>query len=134
MMSLFSIFNVSSSAMSAQSLRLNATASNMANADAVATKPEDAYKAREPVFQQVMEQNGGVGVRVSGITQSTAPNPALYEPGNPLANKDGYVYSSNVNPVEEMVNMLSASRSYQTNVQMMDTAKNLALRTLQLGQ
>ncbi|ACX96598.1 flagellar basal body rod protein FlgC [Halothiobacillus neapolitanus] len=133
-MSLFSIFNVSSSAMSAQSLRLNATASNMANADAVATKPEDAYKAREPVFQQVMEQNGGVGVRVSGITQSTAPNPALYEPGNPLANKDGYVYSSNVNPVEEMVNMLSASRSYQTNVQMMDTAKNLALRTLQLGQ
>ncbi|MDY0147993.1 MAG: flagellar basal body rod protein FlgC [Halothiobacillus sp.] len=134
MMSLFSIFNVSSSAMAAQSLRLNATASNMANADAVATKPEDAYKAREPVFQQVMEQNGGVGVRVSGITQSTAPNPALYEPGNPLANKDGYVYSSNVNPVEEMVNMLSASRSYQTNVQMMDTAKNLALRTLQLGQ
>ncbi|MDD3576870.1 flagellar basal body rod protein FlgC [Halothiobacillus sp.] len=134
MMSLFSIFNVSSSAMAAQSLRLNATASNMANADAVATKPEDAYKAREPVFQQVMEQNGGVGVRVSGITQSTAPNPALYEPGNPLANKDGYVFSSNVNPVEEMVNMLSASRSYQTNVQMMDTAKNLALRTLQLGQ
>ncbi len=133
-MSLFSIFNVSSSAMAAQSLRLNATASNMANADAVATKPEDAYKAREPVFQQVMEQNGGVGVRVSGITQSTAPNPALYEPGNPLANKDGYVYSSNVNPVEEMVNMLSASRSYQTNVQMMDTAKNLTLRTLQLGQ
>lgn len=133
-MSLFSIFNVSSSAMSAQSLRLNATASNMANADAVATKPEDAYKAREPVFQQVMEQNGGVGVRVSGMTQSNAANPALYEPGNPLADKDGYVYSSNVNPVEEMVNMLSASRSYQTNVQMMDTAKNLALRTLQLGQ
>lgn len=133
-MSLFSIFNVSSSAMSAQSLRLNATASNMANADAVATKPEDAYKAREPVFQQVMEQNGGVGVRVSGMTQSNAPNTAMYEPGNPLANKDGYVYASNVNPVEEMVNMLSASRSYQTNVQMMDTAKNLALRTLQLGQ
>lgn len=133
-MSLFSIFNVSSSAMAAQSLRLNATASNMANADAVATKPEDAYKAREPVFQQVMERNGGVGVQVAGITQSNAPNPALYQPGNPLADKNGYVYSSNVNPVEEMVNMLSASRSYQTNVQMMDTAKNLALRTLQLGQ
>ncbi|HQT43530.1 MAG: flagellar basal body rod protein FlgC [Halothiobacillus sp.] len=133
-MSLFSIFNVSSSAMAAQTLRLNATASNMANADSVATKPEDAYKAREPVFQQVLEQNGGVGVQVSGITQSNAPNPALYQPGNPLANKDGYVYSSNVNPVEEMVNMLSASRSYQTNVQVMDTAKNLALRTLQLGQ
>jgi len=133
-MSLFSIFNVSSSAMSAQTLRLNATASNMANADAVATKPGDAYKAREPVFHQVMEQNGGVGVRVMGMTQSNAPNAALYQPGNPLANKEGYVYSSNVNPVEEMVNMLSASRSYQTNVQMMDTAKNLALRTLQLGQ
>jgi flagellar basal-body rod protein FlgC len=133
-MSLFSIFNVSSSAMAAQSLRLNATASNMANADAVATKPQNAYKARELVFQQGMEQNGGVGVRVAGMTQSNAANPALYEPGNPLADKDGYVYSSNVNPVEEMVNMLSASRSYQTNVQMMDTAKNLALRTLQLGQ
>lgn len=133
-MSLFSIFNVSSSAMAAQTLRLNTTASNMANANAVATKPEDAYKAREPIFQQVMEQNGEVGVRVAGITRSNAPNPALYEPGNPLANKDGYVYASNVNPVEEMVNMLSASRSYQTNVQMMDTAKNLALRTLQLGQ
>lgn len=133
-MSLFSIFNVASSAMSAQSLRLNATASNMANANSVATKPEDAYKAREPVFQQVLEQNGGTGVRVMGITQSNATNPALYQPGNPLANKDGYVYSSNVNPVEEMVNMLSASRSYQTNVQVMDTAKNLALRTLQLGQ
>ncbi|HUX81594.1 MAG TPA: flagellar basal body rod protein FlgC [Halothiobacillus sp.] len=133
-MSLFSIFNVASSAMSAQSLRLNATASNMANANSVATKPEDAYKAREPVFQQVLEQNGGTGVRVMGITQSNAANPALYQPGNPLANKDGYVYSSNVNPVEEMVNMLSASRSYQTNVQVMDTAKNLALRTLQLGQ
>ncbi|MDA3875816.1 MAG: flagellar basal body rod protein FlgC [Halothiobacillus sp.] len=133
-MSLFSIFNVASSAMSAQSLRLNATASNMANANSVATKPEDAYKAREPVFQQVLEQNGGTGVRVMGITQSNAVNPALYQPGNPLANKDGYVYSSNVNPVEEMVNMLSASRSYQTNVQVMDTAKNLALRTLQLGQ
>ncbi len=134
-MSLFSIFDVSSSAMAAQTLRLNATASNMANADSVATKPEDAYKAREPVFSQVLEQNGGgVGVRVLGVTQSNAPNPALYQPGNPLANKDGYVYSSNVNPVEEMVNMLSASRSYQTNVQVMDTAKNLALRTLQLGQ
>lgn len=134
-MSLFSIFDVSSSAMAAQTLRLNATASNMANADSVATKPEDAYKAREPVFSQVLEQNGGgVGVRVLGITQSNAPNPMLYQPGNPLANKDGYVYSSNVNPVEEMVNMLSASRAYQTNVQVMDTAKNLALRTLQLGQ
>jgi flagellar basal-body rod protein FlgC len=134
-MSLFSIFDVSSSAMAAQTLRLNATASNMANADSVATKPEDAYKAREPVFSQVLEQNGGgVGVRALGITQSNAPNPALYQPGNPLANKEGYVYTSNVNPVEEMVNMLSASRSYQTNVQVMDTAKNLALRTLQLGQ
>jgi flagellar basal-body rod protein FlgC len=134
-MSLFSIFDVSSSAMAAQTLRLNATASNMANADSVATNPQDAYKAREPVFSQVLEQNGGgVGVRALGITQSNAPNPALYQPGNPLANKEGYVYASNVNPVEEMVNMLSASRSYQTNVQVMDTAKNLALRTLQLGQ
>jgi len=133
-MSLYSIFNVSASAMSAQSLRLNTTASNLANADSVATKPEDVYKAREPVFQQVLEQNGGVGVGVAGITQSKAPAVARYEPGNPLANKDGYVYSANVNPVEEMVNMLSASRSYQTNVEVMDTAKTLALRTLQLGQ
>jgi len=133
-MSLFSVFNVSASAMSAQSLRLNTTASNLANADSVATKPGDVYKAREPVFQQMLEGNGGVGVRVAGVTQSQAPAVARYEPGNPLANKDGYVYSANVNPVEEMVNMLSASRSYQTNVQVMDTAKTLALRTLQLGQ
>lgn len=133
-MSLFNVFNVSASAMSAQSLRLNTTASNLANADSVATKPEDVYKAREPVFQQALEANGSVGVRVAGVTQSNAPATAKYEPGNPLANKEGYVYSSNVNPVEEMVNMLSASRSYQTNVEMMDTAKTLALRTLQLGQ
>ncbi len=133
-MGLFTIFGVSSSAMAAQTLRLNATASNMANAEAVASSPEQAYKAREPVFAQVLERNGGVGVTTVGVTQSNAPNPAIYQPGNPLADKNGYVYGSNVNPVEEMVNMLSASRAYQTNVQMMDTAKNLALRTLQLGQ
>ena len=133
-MGLFTIFGVSSSAMAAQTLRLNATASNMANAEAVASSPEQAYKAREPVFAQVLERNGGVGVATVGVTQSNAPNPAIYQPGNPLADKNGYVYGSNVNPVEEMVNMLSASRAYQTNVQMMDTAKNLALRTLQLGQ
>lgn len=133
-MSLYDVFNISSSAMAAQSTRLNTTASNLANANVEAASPEAAYKARQPVFQTVLEANGGRGVKVLGITESQAKPVPKHDPGNPLADENGYVYSSNVNPVEEMVNMLSASRTYQTNVQVMDTTKQLALRTLQLGQ
>jgi len=133
-MSLFNVFDVSASAMSAQTVRLNTTASNLANVDSVATTPEDAYKARHPVFQAALNEAGGVGVRMGGIVESQAPAVARYEPGNPLANEEGYVFAPNVNTVEEMVNMLSASRSYQTNVEVMSTARDLAVRTLQLGQ
>ena len=134
----FNIFDIAGSAMSAQTVRLNTTASNLANADSVSTRFEDAYKARHPVFKTVQAGLGanapGQQVQVAGITQSTAEAQARYEPGNPLANADGYVYSSNVNTVEEMVDMISASRSYQNNVEVMNTSKDLMLATLKLGQ
>ena len=125
-MSLFSIFNVAGSGMAAQSLRLNTVASNLANADSVASTPEGAYRSREPLFAAVKNQQGGgsnavgEGVQVLGVTESQAAIPSRYEPGNPLANADGYVFSSNVNPVDELVNMISASRSYQNNVEVMN--------------
>ncbi len=133
----FNIFDIAGSGMSAQTVRLNTTASNLANADSVSSKPEDAYKARHPVFKAVQAELGADGsqqVQVAGITQSTAEAQARYEPGNPLANADGYVYASNVNTVEEMVDMISASRSYQNNVEVMNTSKELMLATLRLGQ
>ena len=112
-MSMFSIFNVSSSAVSAQAQRLNVVASNLANVDAVA---------------------GPAGVRVSAIHESDTPGRKVHDPSNPMADADGYVTHSNVNAVEEMVNMISASRSYQNNVEVMNTAKTLLLKTLQMGQ
>jgi flagellar basal-body rod protein FlgC len=133
----FNIFDIAGSGMSAQTVRLNTTASNLANADSVSTKPEDAYKARHPVFKSVQAAFGaqaGGQVQVAGISQSTAESQARYEPGNPLANADGYVYTSNVNTVEEMVDMISASRSYQNNVEVMNTSKDMMLATLKLGQ
>lgn len=142
-MSLYSIFNVAGSGMAAQSLRLNTVASNLANAESVSGTPEGAYRAREPLFAAVHAQQqstGGSdagaaqGVQVLGITESQAAIPQRYEPGNPLANADGYVYASNVNPVDELVNMISASRSYQNNVEVMNSAKQLMLKTLTLGQ
>ena len=141
-MSLYSIFNVAGSGMAAQSLRLNTVASNLANAESVSGTPEGAYRAREPLFAAVhaQQQSGGKdadasqGVQVLGITESQAAIPQRYEPGNPLANADGYVYASNVNPVDELVNMISASRSYQNNVEVMNSAKQLMLKTLTLGQ
>ncbi|GAA0889589.1 MAG TPA: flagellar basal body rod protein FlgC [Rhodanobacter sp.] len=139
-MSLFSIFNVAGSGMAAQSLRLNTVASNLANADSVASTPEAAYRAREPLFAAVKNSlagNGdapGEGVQVLGVTESQAAIPSRYEPGNPLADADGYVYSSNVNPVDELVNMISASRSYQNNVEVMNSTRQLMQKTLDLGK
>ena len=134
-MSMFSIFNVSGSAISAQSQRLNVVASNLANADAVAGPDGQGYKARQVVFQTVpMEGAASSGVKVSAITESNDPLRRVYNPQHPSADADGYVTQSNVNPVEEMVNMISASRSYQNNVEVMNTAKTLLLKTLQLGQ
>jgi flagellar basal-body rod protein FlgC len=133
-MSMFKVFDVSGSAASAQSQRLNVVASNLANADSVAGPDGQAYKARQVVFQtQLMGAAGAAGVRVSTITESQAEGRKVHDPKHPAANAEGYVTYSNVNPVEEMVNMISASRSYQNNVDVMNTAKNLLLKTLQLG-
>lgn len=133
-MSLFNVFNIAGSGMSAQSVRLNLTASNLANAESVAGRPEDAYKARHPVFQSVLEDASGASVRTAGVVESTARSEARYEPGHPMADEKGYVYASNVNTMEEMANMISASRSFQQNVEVMNTSKELLLRTLRLGE
>lgn len=134
-MSMFSIFGVSGSAISSQAQRLNVVASNLANADAVAGPDGQSYKARQVIFQSVpMGGAGDAGVKVSGIQESEVPGRREYLPHHPAADGEGYVTHSNVNPVEEMVNMISASRSYQNNVEVMNTAKSLLLKTLQMGQ
>lgn len=138
-MSLFKVFDIAGSALSAQSVRLNTTASNLANAESVGGSEQSVYKARHPVFAAMLKSmygadGGGVGVRVLGVTESTAPAEQRYAPDHPLANADGYIFQPNVNAVEEMVNMISASRSYQNNVEVLDTSKQMLLATLRLGQ
>ncbi len=137
-MSMFQIFNVAGSAVSAQSQRLNVVASNLANADTVAGPDGQAYKARQVVFQTALMGAGTdqatAGVRVSTISEDQTPGRKVHDPKHPQADGEGYVTYSNVNTVEEMVNMISASRSYQNNIEVMSTAKNLLLKTLQLGQ
>ena len=134
-MSMFSIFGVSGSAISAQSQRLNVVASNLANADAVAGPDGKAYKARHLTFQTVpMGSDGSAGVRIEGVRESEQPFRKIHDPSHPSADAAGYVTHSNVNPVDEMVNMISASRSYQNNVEVMNTDKSLLLKTLQMGQ
>ncbi len=134
-MSMFNIFNIAGSAVSAQSQRLNTVASNLANVDAVAGPDGQAYKARQVVFQTApMGPESAAGVRVASIQESDQPGRRVHDPANPMADAEGYVTHSNVNAVEEMVNMISASRSYQNNVEVMNTAKSLLLKTLQMGQ
>ena len=137
-MSMMNIFNVSGSAASAQSQRLNVVASNLANADTVAGPDGQAYKARQVTFQTqlVGAQNDptSAGVKVSSITEDQTAGRRVHDPKHPSADADGYVTYSNVNPVEEMVNMISASRSYQNNIEVMNTAKSLLMKTLQMGQ
>jgi flagellar basal-body rod protein FlgC len=136
-MSSFKIFDVAGSGMSAQSVRLNTVASNLANADSVSGDANQVYKARHPLFEAIrssLKANAGTaGVQVKGITENQAAPLARYEPGNPLANADGYVYAPNVNVVEEMVDMISASRAYQNDVEVMNNAKDMMLATLKLG-
>ena len=135
-MSLTKVLDISSTALSAQARRLNATASNLANADSVAGPDGKAYRAKQVVFQAQQVAGGNpaaMGVTVSSVTEDNAPGRKVYDPKHPQADGQGYVTMSNVNPVDEMVNMISASRSYQTNVEVMNTAKNLLLKTLQLG-
>lgn len=137
-MSLFNIFDIAGTGMSAQSLRLNTTASNLANADSVSSSVDQVYRARQPIFSAVLnEAQQGYkkgSVQVHGIVESQASVRSEYNPTHPLANEDGYVFHSNVDPMTEMANMMSASRSYQNNVEIADTSKQLLLRTLQLGK
>ena len=137
-MSMFQIFSISGSAVSSQSQRLNVVASNLANVDTVAGPDGKAYKARQVTFQTVLMNTPdgvpGAGVRVSNITEDQTPGRRVLDPSSPSADADGYVTYSNVNAVDEMVNMISASRSYQNNIEVMNTAKNLLMKTLQMGQ
>ncbi|KAB2319155.1 MAG: flagellar basal body rod protein FlgC [Thiobacillus sp. SCN 64-35] len=134
-MSLFNIFNVAGSAMNAQSQRLNTVASNLANADSATSANGTPYKAKQVVFAAApVGENGATGVNVAGVIEDPSPMKTVYDPKNPLADDKGYVTLPNVNVVEEMVNMISASRSYQSNVEMMNTTKTLLLKTLSLGQ
>lgn len=134
-MSLFNIFNVAGSAMNAQSQRLNTVASNLANADSATSANGTPYKAKQVVFAAApVGENGATGVNVAGVIEDPSPMKTVYDPKNPLADDKGYVTLPNVNVVEEMVNMISASRSYQSNVEMMNTTKTLLLKTLNLGQ
>ena len=133
-MSLLKVFGISGSAVSAQSQRLNVVASNLANAESVAGPDGQSYKARQVVFQTQPTADGSAGVRVASVMEDDAPAKRVYEPGHPMADPTGYVTQSNVNVVEEMVNMISASRSYQNNVEVMNTARQLLQKTLQMGQ
>ncbi len=136
-MSLLNIMNIAGSAMAAQTTRLNVVASNLSNQDTISADKDKVYHARSPVFETLYQdmqdgiRSGVAGVKVSNIIESETELRREYQPGNPLADDEGYVFMPNVNPIEEMADMISASRSYQDNVQVIETAKNLALRTIQ---
>ncbi len=140
-MSLFDVFNIAGSGLNAQTIRLNTTASNLANAESVNGDVTKVYRARHPVFQSMMDPTdtaaddaqASAGVRVLGVVESTTPPVMRYEPNDPLANKDGYVFASNVNSIEEMSNMISANRSFATNVDAINTARDLLLKTISMG-
>jgi len=137
-MSLFQVFDVAGSAMNAQSVRMNVTTSNLANAGSVSGDPEKVYRARQPVFSTFQDslkrETGVAGVRLDGIVESGAPLAQRYQPDHPDADDQGNVYVSNVNTVEEMVNMISASRSYKNNVEIINTTRDLLSQTLSIGR
>ena len=138
-MSLFNVMQISSTGMEAENVRLNTTASNIANANSVSSSYDETYRARHPVFATALQdamrdQSKGAGVQVKGIVESDAPLQVEYSPNNPMADANGYIYKPNVNIVEEMANMMSASKAYETNVQVADTTKRIFRRVLQLGQ
>ena len=138
-MSLFNVFDISGSALQAQSVRLNTTSSNLANANSISSSTGETYRARHPVFAPVLkdafgEQDAGVSVRVLGVVESQKPLRREHNPEHPQADEDGFIYLPNVNVVEEMANMISASRAYQTNVEVMNSAKQMLMRTLAIGQ
>lgn len=149
-MALGNIFDIAGTGMNAQSLRLNTTASNLANAQSASSNVDEVYRSRQPVFAAIQQEamraavvegaysdnevNAAAGVQVLGIVESDAPLQRRYEPGHPKADEEGYVFYPNVNPVEEMANMIAASRSFQMNVEVMNSAKQMVQRVLTLGQ
>jgi flagellar basal-body rod protein FlgC len=136
-MSLFRIFDISSSGVAAQARRLNTVASNLANIDSAGTSEKDVYRAKHVVFQTAAvsagAKKGEAGVKVSNVVEDTSAPRRVHDPKHPMAGEDGYVNYPNVNAVEEMVNMISASRSYQSNLEVMNTSKSLLIKTLQMG-
>ena len=134
-MSIFNVFHIAGSALTAQAMRLNTVASNLANADSITGPDGQPYRAKQVVFEAVpMNGQAGQGVHVKQVVEDTSPGRLVYDPRNPAADEKGYVTMPNVSVVDEMVNMISASRSYQTNAEVMNTAKQLLLKTLTLGQ
>jgi flagellar basal-body rod protein FlgC len=133
-MSLFNIFSVAGSAMSAQAQRLNTVASNLANADSATSATGEAYRAKQVVFEAMPTAAGGTGVRVQQVIEDPSPLKQVFDPKHPMADEKGYVAMPNVNVVDEMVNMMSASRSYQNNVETMNAAKSMLMKTLTIGQ
>lgn len=136
-MGLFNVFDVSGTAMNAHTVRLNTIASNMANAQSVSGNPDQVYRAKNPVFETLLQQEAGnnsVGVRVKEILESNAAPIVRHEPNHPLADADGNIYMPNINTVEEMANMMSASRIYQNNVEVFNTSKQLLMRTINMGR
>jgi len=137
-MALDNLFGIAGSALNAQTARMNATASNLANAGAVSASDKDAFRAKRTVFKTIMAELGSNspvstgGVKVSGISDDPKPIARMSDPGNPSADKDGYVYLSNVNEMTEMVEMMAAARSYQNNVEVVNTARQLMMRTLDI--
>jgi len=134
-MSLFNIFNISGSAMNAQAQRLNTVASNLANADSTTGPDGKPYRSKQVVFSVVpMGNNAGAGVKVAAVAEDPSPMKIVYDPKHPMADGQGFVTLPNVNAVDEMVNMISASRSYQNNVEVMNASKGLLIKTLTIGQ
>jgi flagellar basal-body rod protein FlgC len=140
-MSLYNVMDIAGSALSAQSLRLNTTASNMANADSISSSINQTYRARHPVFATMVDDammafegdSAGTGVSVKGIIESKAQVRSVYRPEDPMADENGYIYMPNTNMVEEMANMMSATRSYQMNIEVANASKTLMQQTLQMG-
>lgn len=133
-MSMFNVFTIAGSALTAQSQRLNVVASNLANADSATSSTGEPYRAKQVIFTAAPLSTGGTGVKVTSVIDDPSPARQVFDPKHPMADAQGYVNMPNVNVVDEMVNMISASRSYQTNVDMMNTAKSLLLKTLLIGQ
>ncbi len=139
-MSDLKIFDIAGSGLTAQSMRMNLIASNMANAEAVSSSLNEVYKARQPVFKTVMDgfagntNPGSAGVKVTGVVESKTPVFPEYAPNHPMANEDGYIFRSNVNSVEEMANMISASRSFQNNIEVINSSKRMLTAIINLGK